>query len=113
MTDERKLADAAMGEQLWSEATAEMFKEDWEIGDQAEYYGRAFLLARREGALSNNELKRMTKEANWLDEEAVKQSGGDIENLRDADYIEAVARRLAHHALKYALERRSYMPRFW
>lgn len=113
MMDERKLSDVAMMHELWSDATVEMFRDDWDLADQAMHYGRAFLVANRNDELSHNELKRMAKEANWLEREAIERSGGDIENLGDADYIEATARRVAHHALKYALERRAYMPRFW
>lgn len=63
----------------------------------------------REGDLSRNQFKKMVKAANLLECEAIRQAGGAIENLKDdADYIEAVGRRVAHHALKFAFEATAY-----
>lgn len=102
--DERLLEDAAMNQEIWSEATAEMFEDGWTSREQADYYGVAFADAVLIGGLALEELKAMATAANRLEKEAMEQAAGDIENLGDDDYIEAVARRIAHQSLRSAFD---------
>lgn len=104
MSYERQLTDIALGQELWAEATFEMLQEGWDVAEQAEFYGMALAEAVLRHELDINDLRTMVDEANELDKEAVEASGGDIENLRDADYFEASARRIGHHAAKFGYQ---------
>ena len=104
MTNERQLMDIQINEQLWAEATDEMFRERWETHDQGDHYGRSLARAVITGEMDITDLRRLRARSNRLDQEAVEISDGNIENLDDADYFEATARRIANQATSYALE---------
>lgn len=102
MSEVRKLNDVAIREDMWAKAADELFREDWETRDQAEFYGYALARAVVKGEMERGYLRGLVDTASALDREAVEISAGDIENLGDGDYIEAVARRIAHQTCRVA-----------
>ncbi len=78
---------------------------EWGIDEQAHHHAR--LLARQidERRISQDDLRGGVAWANALDREAVERSGGNIATLGQEDYFEAVARRIAHHAGRFALKK--------
>lgn len=102
--EQRLLADAASLDRRWSEAAAELSWEGWDVAMQAEYYGLRIADAAARGELAVSDLRDFVTWANDLDRDAVEVSGGDIEVLDGADYREALARRIAHHSGRTALQ---------
>lgn len=103
--NERKLNDVQLMQELWNEATVELLRDDdLHTGEQAYHYGLAFAEAVVRGELTVDQLRDMRVEANALEAEAIGASSGDIEKLTDADYFEALARRIANGSTKVALE---------
>jgi hypothetical protein len=104
MNTERGLADTAIGQQLWAEAVDQLFAEDWEVRDQADHYSAAFADAVAAGSLSVDELREMANEANALEKAAIDKGGEDFAMLGNADYFEAMARRIANGTLNAAYQ---------
>lgn len=104
MSNERQLIDLAFMDELWGEAAIEMLKEDWDTRDQADFYGLGLADAVAMGDMSIDALRSLSIHMNILDKEVVEKSEGDLERLGDADYFEAIARRIGNQATSSALE---------
>jgi hypothetical protein len=104
MNIERGLTDTAIDQQLWAEAVDELFAEDWEVRDQTDHYSVAFANAVASGSLSVDELRQMANEANALEKVAIDKGGEDFTMLGNADYFEAMARRIANGTLNAAYQ---------
>lgn len=111
MSNKRELNDIAMMDVWIGGAVQDMFNHNLKLDEQAKMLG----LVIADAAAIDSEVpehiraggvREFAKIYNELDRQAVLQAGGDIENYRDngdiADYIEANARRLGHHAYRMA-----------
>ena len=105
IAEERLLTDEAFQVDMWAEAAAATLAGEWEIDEQIDYYGTALADAVVTGEMKIADLRAASNEMNALDRGAVEMSEGDIENLADADYFEAVARRLGNQTTKFALSK--------
>ncbi len=98
MGNERLLIDTMVLEEHWLVAAQETLASELSIKDQAEHYGRwlAGLVVNR--SIRVEDLRGGVAWACALDKEAVERSVGGINLLDGLDHLEAVARRIAHHA---------------
>lgn len=80
-----------------------MLANDWELEAQAEEYGMSLARQVTQGSLAAGDLRAGVCWANALDREVVALSSTSAETLGQADHLEATARRIAHHAGRYAL----------
>jgi hypothetical protein len=101
---QRNLEDIAMLDTAVNQVTQELFNNELEFSYQVGKFG---ILIADSVVLEERSAQDVLAQANIfsrLDLEAYLVAGGDIENLRDsdhiADYIEATARRLGHHAYR-------------
>ncbi len=99
MTNERILADAMILDHRWADAARDVVVWGWDIDDQAQHHSWQL---RRE--VTREELRGGVVWANALDREAFERSGGDLATLGSEDHLEAIARRIAHHAGRFALK---------
>jgi hypothetical protein len=104
MDEERQLIDSMALVPTWHEATQEMLANGWVLTDQEEHYGNWLLELVLTDRVSVSDLRGGVVWANALDKEVMERSGGDIAALDGRDRLEAVARRIAHHAGRYALD---------
>jgi hypothetical protein len=103
MEEQRLLIDRMAQTPDWYVAANEMIAGEWELDDQAEYYGQLFVDQLLAGELSVKELKGGIAWANALDKEIVETTSAPIDELEEADRREATARRVAHHAGRFAI----------
>jgi hypothetical protein len=104
MTQERKLEDIALQHEMLAVSVDETLIEGWEAEEQAEFYGAALASAVMKGECSLVELKNYADEMNDLYREVMEKTGGDIENLDDLDYFEAIARRNGQSSAHYGYD---------
>lgn len=90
-----------LGGTEWEQAALEMQAWQWEMKAQVAYYAETLTGRVVNNACSVHDLRKGVSWANALDAEATLL-GFDIE-AKDADGVEALARRLAHHAGRSAL----------
>lgn len=103
--NDRKILNGFEGDAQWHEAASELLVWGWDIEAQAEHYGEQLLYLVNRKNVGVKELRQGVIWANALDKEAVERSDGMIDSLAGDDRIEAYARRICHHAGKYALGR--------
>ncbi|HEX4774798.1 MAG TPA: hypothetical protein VH234_04745 [Candidatus Saccharimonadales bacterium] len=117
MINERQLNDEVMMDRRWGHQTQNIFNNQLdpdEISDQEAMRIADLVIL---GRVSVEAVHANADYYNELDRKAIEAAGGDIENFRDygdiADYIEANAIRLAHHAYRAAYRRiKTYDGRF-
>ncbi|HUP26432.1 MAG TPA: hypothetical protein VM124_02160 [Candidatus Limnocylindrales bacterium] len=106
MSNQERLLTDCMGlEEQWAHAAGEVVTWRWKLDEQAKHHAWLLRLQILDGTMSEGDLRQGVVYANALDREAYEQSGGDIAALGQEDYFEAVARRIAHHAGRFALKR--------
>jgi hypothetical protein len=103
MTDSRQLEGKAMTQTLWAEAAAETICGEWSVEEQADYYGAGLADAVVAGMMPIKNLRRLVRDLNELDRQAVEGADGDLDSLPTEDYFEATARRIGHHSARTAL----------
>jgi hypothetical protein len=100
---ERRLEDTAIKQQLWAEATDEVLIGSVDIREQIDFYGTALRRAVARDEMDVDGLRDMVNDLTAQNREAFAVSSGNLENLTDADYFEAVARSIALGATNSAL----------
>ena len=103
MENDRKLNDCMMLNSMWQLASEEVIDEIVSLEGQTYIYSEILIAQVLSGAISMECLRSAVRWLNTLDKEAY-ESFQDRFTFSQADKQEAIARRLAHHAGRTALQ---------
>lgn len=105
MNNERKLSNEMMDDQKWLDITNGIILDRWSVDEQVELEGTVLADMVVQGQIDLDSLRAGVIWANALDREAVEAANGNIISLVQEDRVEALARRIAHHVGRFALEK--------